>query len=78
MATPAPHSNREIQIFPDVNAIAARAAELILASANAAVQQNGRFTIALAGGSTPKTLYALLAAEPTSPSCPGKNIHLLR
>jgi 6-phosphogluconolactonase len=64
MATPAPHSNREIQVFPDVNAIAARAAELILAAANAAVQQNGRFTIALAGGSTPKTLYSLLAAEP--------------
>ena len=47
MATPALHSNREIQVFPDVNAIAARAAELILAAANAAVQQNGRFTIAL-------------------------------
>jgi 6-phosphogluconolactonase len=64
MATPAPHSNREIQVFRDVNDIASRAAELILAAANAAVQQNGRFTIALAGGSTPKTLYALLAAEP--------------
>src|SRR5580698_8115529 len=64
MATPAPHSNREIQVFRDVADIASRAAELILAVANAAVQQNGRFTIALAGGSTPKTLYALLAAEP--------------
>ena len=46
MAIPAPHSNREIQVFPDVNEIASRAAELILAAANAAVEQNGRFTIA--------------------------------
>ena len=64
MATPAPHSNREIQVFRDVNDIASRAAELILAAANTAVQQNGRFTIALAGGSTPKTLYSLLSSEP--------------
>src|SRR5579863_1115657 len=64
MATPAPHSNREIQVFRDVADIASRAAELILAAANAAVQQNGRFTMSLAGGSTPKTLYSLLAAEP--------------
>ncbi|HEX4378616.1 MAG TPA: 6-phosphogluconolactonase [Candidatus Acidoferrum sp.] len=64
MPTPATQSNRQIQIFPDVNDIAARAAELILAAATAAVKENGRFTIALAGGSTPKTLYSLLAAEP--------------
>src|ERR1700753_3648661 len=66
MATPAPRSqsNRDVQVFPDANATAARAAELILAAANAPAQQNGRFTIALAGGSTPKTLYSLLAAEP--------------
>ena len=74
MSTPSqkPTANREIQIFPDVNAIARRAAELIVESAAAAVKQNGRFTISLAGGSTPKTLYALLAAEPYfRPKCPG-------
>jgi 6-phosphogluconolactonase len=76
MPTPAPHSNRQIQIFPDVNAIAARAADLIVESAATAIQQNNRFTIALAGGSTPKTLYALLAAEPYRSKLPWDKTHL--
>jgi 6-phosphogluconolactonase len=45
------------------------AAEEIVRSANAAVAERGRFTIALSGGSTPKALYTLLAsnAKPTLP-----------
>jgi 6-phosphogluconolactonase len=53
----------EIQVFPDVHAIAKRAGENIVEAAAAAVKQHGRFTISLAGGSTPKTLYALLASD---------------
>jgi len=78
MSTPTqkPAANREIKIFPDVNAIAKRAAELIVESAASAVAQNGRFTISLAGGSTPKTLYALLAAEPHRSKMPWDKTYL--
>ena len=76
MPTPAPHTNRQIQIFPDVNAIAARAADLILESAATAIQQNNRFTIALAGGSTPKTLYALLASDSYRSKMPWDKTHI--
>ena len=55
--------NREVQILPDAAAIARRAAEQIVESAAAAVKERGVFTISLAGGSTPKALYTLLATD---------------
>jgi 6-phosphogluconolactonase len=57
--------NREVQAFPDAAAIAHRAAEKIIEASTAAVKERGVFTISLAGGSTPKTLYNLLATDPT-------------
>jgi 6-phosphogluconolactonase len=56
--------NREVRILPDAAAIARRAAEQIVESAAVAVKDRGVFTISLAGGSTPKTLYTLLATDP--------------
>jgi 6-phosphogluconolactonase len=56
--------NREVQILPDGAAIASRAAEKIIQAASVAVKQRGAFTISLAGGSTPKALYGLLATDP--------------
>ena len=56
--------NREVQILPDAAAIARRAAEKIVESAATAVKERGVFTISLAGGSTPKALYTLLATDP--------------
>jgi 6-phosphogluconolactonase len=60
-----PSVNREVQILPDAAAIARRAAEKIIESSAIAVKEHGVFTLALAGGSTPKTLYNLLATDPT-------------
>ena len=54
---------REVIILPDGNAIARRAAEEFLQAATEAVAQRGAFTVALAGGSTPKALYSLLAGD---------------
>ena len=48
--------------FPDINAIAASAAEIIIAEARSAVSLRGRFSMALSGGSTPRALYSLLAS----------------
>jgi 6-phosphogluconolactonase len=42
------------------------AAEEVLRAATDAVEQRGRFTIALSGGSTPKNLYTLIAANASS------------
>lgn len=52
-----------IQVLSDSAAVASEAAERIVAAADRAVESKGIFTIALAGGSTPKALYELLANE---------------
>ncbi len=52
-----------IRIAPDVTALARMAADTIQDLARTAINQAGRFSIALSGGSTPKTLFALLATE---------------
>lgn len=54
----------EIQILPDTNAIAKRAAQEILASADAAMKDHGSFNLVLSGGSTPKPLHHLLVDDP--------------
>jgi 6-phosphogluconolactonase len=56
--------NREVQILPDAAAIARRAAEKIIEAATIAINEKDAFTISLAGGSTPKALYSLLATDP--------------
>ena len=55
--------NREIRILVDGAAIAKRAAQEFVQAAIAAVREKGLFSAALAGGSTPKALYSLLADD---------------
>ena len=55
---------RRLQIFADPAALARAAAEELTRRAVEAVRAKGRALIALSGGSTPKTLYGLLADEP--------------
>jgi 6-phosphogluconolactonase len=57
-------TNREIRILPDASAIAQTAAAEFLDAAQVAVREKGSFSVALAGGSTPKALYGLLATNP--------------
>jgi 6-phosphogluconolactonase len=47
----------------DLDDLAASAADLIIATATAAVDARGRFTMALAGGRTPEPVYARLAVD---------------
>jgi 6-phosphogluconolactonase len=54
----------ELKICEDPAALALAAAEEIAGSAEAAIASQGRFTIALSGGSTPRPIYRLLAEEP--------------
>ena len=54
---------RVIRILRDGAAIAKRAAQEFVQAATAAVREKGAFTVSLAGGSTPKALYGLLATD---------------
>jgi 6-phosphogluconolactonase len=56
-------SSVEIRVLTTPQEVFAAAAEEIAHRANEAVADRGRFTIALSGGSTPKSLYQLLAAN---------------
>jgi len=60
---PAP-AQRDIRILADPAAITRRAADEFVKAASEAVAKNGVFNVAFAGGSTPKSLYALLADDP--------------
>ena len=57
-------SNVEVRILPDGQAIAKRCAQKFVEISAAAVKEKGSFTVALSGGSTPKTLYGLLVNDP--------------
>ena len=54
----------QIRIVPDSQALFRAAADEFVKAAQESVQANGRFTVALSGGSTPKGLYSLLASDP--------------
>lgn len=54
---------RSIEIYPDKESLSLAAAKKVIEVANSAIAINNCFAIALAGGSTPKRLYELLASE---------------
>jgi 6-phosphogluconolactonase len=56
--------NRSIKVVADASAVAAAAARRIVDLAEDAISTGGSFSIALSGGSTPRTLYQLLAGDP--------------
>jgi 6-phosphogluconolactonase len=53
-----------IATYPDSDTLSHHAAQLIVRLAAESIVTHGRFTAALAGGSTPRKLYGLLANEP--------------
>jgi 6-phosphogluconolactonase len=54
-------------VLADADAVARRAAELVADAARRAAAERGRFVIALAGGTTPRAAYALLAGDASLP-----------
>lgn len=53
----------EIRIFKDLEKLSHNAATLFSERSAKAIEEHGRFLVALNGGSTPKRLFRLLAAE---------------
>lgn len=56
-------NNTELKIVPDVAALNAAAAGEFCRCAEAAIAERGRFCVALSGGNTPRSVYALLAQD---------------
>lgn len=65
----------DIRVFADLNALSAAAAEALVATLSHAVRANGRGSLVLSGGSTPRTLYQLLASA-WRDEIPWKAVHL--
>jgi len=53
----------EIRTYPEAASLARAAAEHFVTLATAAIAARGQFVVALSGGSTPRTTYALLASD---------------
>jgi 6-phosphogluconolactonase len=56
-------NEKNIKIVADVNELASIAAQKFVELANQAIAEQGVFSVALSGGSTPKKLYELLGSE---------------
>lgn len=65
----------EVRLHPDLTSLSRAVAEEIVTLAGHATRATGRFTIVLAGGETPRTLYRLLADE-YQERLPWPKIHL--
>ena len=63
--------NQNVAVLADKSALVERAKEIVVEQMQKTVEAKGRFTLVLAGGSTPKPLYELLAKE----SLPWSKIH---
>ena len=69
--------NQEIRhIYADADALARAAAVELFHHAQRCVTERGIFTLSLAGGSTPRKLYTLLATDPEFRAFPWAQTHL--
>jgi 6-phosphogluconolactonase len=61
-----------VEVLPDKEALIKRSLEVILSKIQEAIEKSDRFTIALAGGGTPKPLYEAIATQ----NLPWEKIHV--
>jgi 6-phosphogluconolactonase len=66
----------EIRVFSDGSGLATAAAERFIGLATMAVAERGQFTVALSGGSTPRAMYTLLAAEENAARIDWTKVHV--
>jgi 6-phosphogluconolactonase len=64
--------NKIVEVLPDKEALIERSLEVVLSKMQAAIQEQGQCTIALAGGGTPKPLYEAIATQ----NLPWEKIHV--
>jgi 6-phosphogluconolactonase len=66
-----------VEVLPDASILADAAAQRFVDAANAAIQARGEFTVALSGGSSPRSVYARLATTPLVSSVDWSRVHVL-
>lgn len=59
----AAHPSPELAILPDAAQLAQAAVNEFRTAAQASIAEQGRFTVALSGGNTPRNVYSLLARQ---------------
>src|SRR5499426_2120692 len=65
----------DIRICEDAAALAQQTTDIFVRLAHESVAARGRFTVALAGGSTPKAAYAMLASAAYRDQVPWQHTH---
>jgi 6-phosphogluconolactonase len=65
-----------LKIFSDPEELSQFAARQFSELAQEAIDRNGRFTVALTGGSSPKRLYQLLASSPYKEQVPWQKVYI--
>lgn len=65
-----------IAIYPDIHALSLQAAQYTVRIASESIADSGRFTIALAGGTTTGELYGLLGSEPFRSQIDWRLVHI--
>ncbi|AKD04980.1 6-phosphogluconolactonase [Pontibacter korlensis] len=65
-----------LHIFKDAQELSKAAAELFVKTAQKAVQEKGRFSVALTGGSSPVQLHQLLAQSPYKDQVPWEQTYI--
>ena len=64
----------EIEVYPDDNFVARKAATIVAVDARVAVASRGRFVMAVSGGHTPWLMLRALAGE----QLPWENVHVVQ
>ena len=67
----------EVEVLPTAGALAGAAAERVVTAAARAIEADGRFVIALSGGSTPRATFQLLAREPAVSRIQWSHVHVV-
>ncbi len=65
-----------IEVLPDGETLALRAADLFAVAAQEAAAARGRFAVALSGGATPRAFFRMLARQQFSQKVPWRRTHL--
>ncbi|HPH84554.1 MAG TPA: 6-phosphogluconolactonase [Ferruginibacter sp.] len=66
----------KLTVFDSPEILYANAADHIVSLCKSSIEKNGRCSIALSGGNTPRKLYELLATSPYASALPWKNIFI--
>ena len=66
----------KIHIYPDIETVSRKAADMFLRISGNCIAGKGRFAVALSGGSTPKRFYELLGSEPYIRSIHWQHVHI--